>query len=191
MAGFHPGLRIILKINIHDFNSPVSRGIFFRKYFTKGLSCAILNSVIRIIIIIKNESEVIMEVKRKTSKKRAAILEALASVTEHPTAEMLYNALKPSIPELSLGTVYRNLAVLADEGLVVSVAHVGGQERYDARVEPHAHFVCRKCNNIIDVDIPDMVQPIYEKLSNSTGHTAEGYSLCFNGLCSDCNQKAN
>ncbi|MBQ4652385.1 MAG: transcriptional repressor, partial [Oscillospiraceae bacterium] len=68
-----------------------------------------------------------MEVKRKNSKKRAAILDALASVTEHPTAEMLYNALKNDYPELSLGTVYRNLTVLADEGLVVRVAHVGGQ----------------------------------------------------------------
>ena len=52
-----------------------------------------------------------MDVKRKNSRKRAAILEALAAVTEHPTAEMLYNRLKPRYPELSLGTVYRNLSV--------------------------------------------------------------------------------
>ena len=85
-----------------------------------------------------------MDVKRKNSRKRAAILEALAAVTEHPTAEMLYNRLKPRYPELSLGTVYRNLSVLAEEGLVVTVARVDGQERYDARTEPHAHFVCRR-----------------------------------------------
>ena len=70
-----------------------------------------------------------METKRKTSKKRIAIMNALTAVTSHPTAEMLYASLKPLYPELSLGTVYRNLAVLAEEGLVVSVAHVDGQER--------------------------------------------------------------
>ena len=81
-----------------------------------------------------------METVRKKSRKREAMLAALRATTEHPTAEMLYNTLKPEYPELSLGTVYRNLSVLAEEGLVVSVAHVNGQERYDARVEPHTHF---------------------------------------------------
>ena len=79
------------------------------------------------------------------------MLAALRATTEHPTAEMLYNTLKPEYPELSLGTVYRNLSVLAEEGLVVSVAHVNGQERYDARVEPHTHFICRRCARVIDL----------------------------------------
>ena len=83
-----------------------------------------------------------METARKKSRKREAMLAALRATTEHPTAEMLYNTLKPEYPELSLGTVYRNLSVLAEEGLVVSVAHVNGRERYDARVEPHTRFGC-------------------------------------------------
>lgn len=127
-----------------------------------------------------------MEIKRKNSKKRDAILEALASVKEHPTAEMLYAALKPSIPELSLGTVYRNLSVLAQEGLVVSVAHVDGQERYDARIDPHAHFVCRKCNKVLDIDMPDLIQPMCSQVNQMIGCEAESYSLCFNGLCDKC-----
>lgn len=127
-----------------------------------------------------------MEVKRKTSKKRTAILDALASLKEHPTAEMLYNALKPSIPELSLGTVYRNLSVLADEGLVVSVAHVSGQERYDARMDPHAHFVCNNCGRVIDIEIPDNFSDMYRQVEECTGCEAESYSLCFRGVCDAC-----
>ncbi len=129
-----------------------------------------------------------MEVKRKNSKKRAAILDALASVTEHPTAEMLYNALKNDYPELSLGTVYRNLTVLADEGLVVRVAHVGGQERYDARTEPHAHFICRKCRKVLDLELPDTVSQMYRQIDDSLGCTSEAHTLSISGLCPGCRQ---
>ena len=68
-----------------------------------------------------------MDTRRKNSRKRQAILEALCATREHPTAEMLYQQLKPDYPELSLGTVYRNLGVLAEEGLVASVVRVAGQ----------------------------------------------------------------
>lgn len=132
-----------------------------------------------------------MEVKRKNSKKRSAILETLMSTTEHPTAEMLYTILKPQIPELSLGTVYRNLSVLADEGLVVSVAHVAGQERYDARTESHAHFVCKKCNCVMDVDLPDMIGPMCARFTEETGCDTDSYILSFNGVCSSCKQAVN
>lgn len=126
-----------------------------------------------------------MDVKRKNSKKRTAILEALAAVTEHPTAEMLYNSLKPHYPELSLGTVYRNLSVLEQEGLVVSVAHVDGQERYDARTSPHAHFVCKRCFRVLDLDVPDFVSPMFPELA-AQGIKPEGFELKLSGLCSDC-----
>jgi len=130
-----------------------------------------------------------MDVKRKHSKKRDAILNALAAVKEHPTAEMLYNALKPEYPELSLGTVYRNLAVLADEGLVVSVAHVDGRERYDARTEPHAHFLCRGCYKVQDLELKDMISPMYSQINNSLDCDAESYTLSFTGLCSECKKQ--
>ncbi len=113
-------------------------------------------------------------------------MEALAGVTEHPTAEMLYNSLKPLYPELSLGTVYRNLAVLAQEGLVVSVAHVDGQERYDARTEPHAHFVCRRCHKVMDLELPDTVSGLYGDIDGVLGCKAESFSLNVSGLCRDC-----
>lgn len=128
-----------------------------------------------------------MEVKRKNSRKRAAILAALAAVTEHPTAEMLYNRLKPRYPELSLGTVYRNLSVLAEDGLVVTVAHVDGQERYDARTEPHAHFICRGCRRVLDLELPEgSAAALYGSVFSRLGCRAERFELNVNGLCGDC-----
>ena len=82
---------------------------------------------------------------RKNSKKRQVILEALAATTAHPTAQELYQQLKPDYPDLSLGTVYRNLSLFSEQGDVMSVGVFRGQERFDARTEPHAHLHCVQC----------------------------------------------
>ena len=130
-----------------------------------------------------------MEAKRNNSKKRQAIYDYLRSATDHPTAEMIYAALKPDIPELSLGTVYRNLAVLADEGQIISVGKVDGQERYDARTEPHAHFVCRGCRSVLDVFLPDVVSALYGEVDARLGYLTEGHTLTLHGLCDRCRGK--
>ena len=96
-----------------------------------------------------------MQTVRKNSKKRQALLDAICNSHEHPTAEMLYSALKPLIPELSLGTVYRNLGVLVQEGQIISVGHINGQERYDAVTHAHPHFVCKSCGSVTDLELPD------------------------------------
>lgn len=127
-----------------------------------------------------------MDTRRKNSKKRQAIFELLCATKEHPTAEMIYKALKPDYPELSLGTVYRNLNILAEEGLVVSVVRVAGQERYDATTTPHAHFICRKCCRVLDIDLPAAIEDMYGALDEDLGLEAESCSLAINGLCSCC-----
>ena len=127
-----------------------------------------------------------MENKRKNSRKRQAILEALCATKEHPTAEMLYQQLKADYPELSLGTVCRNLGVLAEEGLAVSVCRVAGQERYDADTAPHAHFVCRRCRKVMDMELPRAVRDSCRELDREYGFAAEECSLTIRGLCSSC-----
>lgn len=127
-----------------------------------------------------------METKRKNSRKRQAMLDLLLSSREHPTAEMLYNLLKPDYPELSLGTVYRNLSVLAEDGMVISVGTVGGQERYDANTAPHPHFVCRNCLRVIDLELPDTVSGMYNSVEHDYNCSCEGYSLSLSGLCDCC-----
>lgn len=127
-----------------------------------------------------------MDAQRKTSRKRQAMLEALRQTKEHPTAEMLYNCLKGEYPELSLGTVYRNLSILVQDGEIVSVAHVRGQERYDARTEPHVHFVCRNCSRVMDLEISDDIKGMYEQVRKESGCQPESHSLTISGVCSGC-----
>ena len=93
-----------------------------------------------------------MSIVRKHSRKRDAILECLRCTTSHPTAEWVYNQLKPTIPDLSLATVYRNLAMFKAEGTIDSVGVYNGLERFDFRTDPHAHFICRVCGAVSDIN---------------------------------------
>ena len=122
---------------------------------------------------------------RKYSKKREAILEALRNTTEHPSAEMLYARLKPEFPDLSLGTVYRNLAMFIRDGDAVSVGTVAGQERYDADTHPHAHFICSECGRVLDVCCP-CLSALDKEVERETGGAVSGHSLSFLGTCPGC-----
>lgn len=120
---------------------------------------------------------------RKHSKKRDAILECVRSTKEHPTADWVYSQLKPSIPDLSLGTVYRNLASFKREGVISSVGVVDGMERFDFNTASHAHFICTHCNAIIDIDeitVPDQLSE--QVLCGSVREC----SLTFTGICNQC-----
>ena len=86
-----------------------------------------------------------MEKRQNYSRKREAILSAICSTDIHPTADWIYQKLKPIYPDLSLGTVYRNIARFKEDGLIISVGVVEGQERLDGTTAPHAHFICSKC----------------------------------------------
>ena len=129
-----------------------------------------------------------METIRRTSKKRQAIYDALCATTAHPSAEQLYTELKQDIPDLSLGTVYRNLGVLISEGLVISVGNVGGEERYDARTDSHTHFICEKCNAVLDVWPTSPIPLDYADIEACTGGKVKAHSLCFTGICEKCSK---
>ena len=87
-----------------------------------------------------------MEKARRYSPKREAILECLRSTDSHPAAEWVYAQLKPSIPDLSLATVYRNLGQFRKDGTIQVIGNVDGEERYDGDISPHSHFICRSCH---------------------------------------------
>jgi Fur family peroxide stress response transcriptional regulator len=126
------------------------------------------------------------QVQRKHSGKRDAILRVIQSTRSHPGAQWVYEQLKPVIPGLSLGTVYRNINVFREEGRVVSVGVVEGEERFDARVEPHPHFVCEKCGAVLD--LAGEIQPELDtKLSfEIPGCTIDMRKTVFYGLCKAC-----
>lgn len=129
-----------------------------------------------------------MEKRENFSRKRVAILNTLKETDTHPTADWVYAKLKPRYPNLSLGTVYRNLKKFCETGKVVSVGVINGQEHFDARVEPHAHFVCSQCKAVIDIHEPFFTKEELETLSQRLHLSVQDASVVFHGLCEKCRQ---
>lgn len=126
----------------------------------------------------------------KYSRQRESIKEYLANTKEHPTADMVYMHIKQIYPNISLGTVYRNLNLLVEQGEVKKISHGSGIDRFDADIHGHYHFVCKECSNIIDLDIvPSDISHINEIAGRNFSGQIEGNSTFFYGLCADCNQK--
>ncbi len=123
----------------------------------------------------------------KRFRKRDAILTCLRQTKTHPTADWIYNQLKPQIPDLSLGTVYRNLNLFKQQGLVTSLGTVGGFERFDGETAPHVHFVCNCCGSV--QDLPDVEIPQALTASADPIGQVESCQLTFTGKCLDCLNK--
>lgn len=127
-----------------------------------------------------------MERTTRYSKKREAILGAIRGTDLHPSADWVYQTLKRTHPDLSLGTVYRNLAFFKEQGMVACVGVVNGQERFDAVTEPHTHFICNGCGAVIDLpEIP--VDPALDsKVGEQYGFSVDYHALVFHGTCAHC-----
>jgi len=130
-----------------------------------------------------------METTSKNFRKRNAILHYLQSTVEHPSAETIYTELKNEIPDLSIGTVYRNLTLFKQQGQIMSVATVKGVERFDANTEPHVHFICDTCDAVIDLhqfQTPDTLSAEVEDCIDCKVGTC---NLSFTGTCRTCLNK--
>ena len=123
------------------------------------------------------------------SKKREALLQVIQQTDCHPTAEWLYQTLKPQHPDLSLGTVYRNLLFFQEQGLVKSVGVVNGQERFDGRTEAHAHFVCSHCGCVSDLHGLKLAEDLAQTVCQQYQVTVARHELTFYGTCQSCIQK--
>lgn len=120
----------------------------------------------------------------KTFRKRNAILHCLCSTTAHPSAETLYQMLHEEQPDISLATVYRNLALFKSQGLAVSVGTVNGIERFDGNTQPHVHFICTGCGRVDDLF--QVEQPDYTGYEKDLGCRIDSTQLTLTGLCRDC-----
>ncbi len=119
----------------------------------------------------------------KPTYQRLKVLEYLDKhENSHPTVEMIYEALARKIPTMSMTTVYNTLSAFLEKGLVAEVTITGTEVRYDFVSTPHHHFFCKKCGNIIDINIKC---PIAEK-KQTHGHKVEEVHGYFKGLCKDC-----
>ena len=126
-----------------------------------------------------------MNKRLRHSPQRDRIYEYLIQSTDHPSAEMIYSALRTQIPNLSMGTVYRNLRLLEELGKVRRVTSFQGTERYDAICSDHVHFLCGSCGLLRDVENTH-TEEIRAALSLEEGYQIGKLDLTITGTCPDC-----
>jgi Fur family transcriptional regulator, peroxide stress response regulator len=124
----------------------------------------------------------------RLTPQRRAILRVLRASTEHPEAGWIYEQVRKELPRISLGTVYRNLAQLAETGLVVEL-EVGGARRWDGQVRPHDHIVCLRCGTVEDLDVVAGRDRLEERVRQSSGFVVYSHQLHFQGLCPRCQRE--
>ena len=122
----------------------------------------------------------------KQFRKRSAILAYLRQSDEHPSAEMVFQGLKPDFPDLSLGTVYRNLAMFKQQGQIRSLGTVDGVERFDGKTEPHVHFICSSCARIRDMPQICVPELLTGQAEQCTGGRVRACQMTFIGVCRHC-----
>jgi Fur family peroxide stress response transcriptional regulator len=125
----------------------------------------------------------------KRSRQRDAILSYLQETTQHPTAEQVYEAVKKIYPQISVGTVYRNLSLLAENGQVRCLTYDPQTLHFDGNVVPHHHLYCKACKRIIDLELGDL--SFLDTLAENCSHgQIESHDICFSGLCEGCKTKS-
>ena len=127
-----------------------------------------------------------MEQTGKQFKKRNAILACLRGTDVHPSADWVHAQIKSEYPDISLGTVYRNLALFKQQGLIQSLGTVNGVERFDGNVDPHVHFVCTCCDSVIDLPHMEVPESLCGRAADETGGTVATCQLTFSGTCQSC-----
>lgn len=123
---------------------------------------------------------------QRNSKQRTGILNFLMTRTDHPTAETVYLEMKKIIPNISLGTVYRNLNTLSDSGEILKLRFDDGLDHFDATTKPHHHFICRECGAVQDIfDVEESIR-IPEGIYDGD---VMGHFIYFYGRCPQCKLK--
>ena len=121
----------------------------------------------------------------KRSKQRDKVYQALKRTRSHPTAEWIHEQVRGELPHVSLGTVYRNLHVLKDQGKIRELDFGEGSRRYDAFLEEHYHFVCERCGKVSDLTVATQTD-LNERVKSSVDGVVRSHRLDFFGICSNC-----
>ena len=123
---------------------------------------------------------------KKHFRKRDAILTCLRQTTVHPSAEWIYTQLKAEIPDLSMGTVYRNLTLFKEQGRIASLGTVKGVERFDGNTDPHVHFICTECGAVVDLAAISVPEELNRAAATDSGGRVDTCQLTFTGVCMEC-----
>ena len=127
-----------------------------------------------------------MERTSKHFRKRDAILQCVRSTTAHPSADWVFEHVKEQVPDISLATVYRNLALFKEQGLIRSLGTVNGVERFDGNVGPHVHFICTQCGDVQDLPEISVPEELNSAVAQSSGGRVDSCQLSFTGICGEC-----
>lgn len=121
----------------------------------------------------------------RMTPQRHAILTYLIESKSHPTADEIYRALEHKFPSMSVATVYNNLKVFVETGLVREMTYGDSSSRYDADMHDHYHCICVSCGKITDFE-HEPVRVVEEAAMRATGFQVHGHRLEVHGVCPDC-----
>jgi Fur family peroxide stress response transcriptional regulator len=121
------------------------------------------------------------------SRQREMITDIIKGRRDHPTADMIYSSARERDPNVSLGTVYRNLKQLTDDGVIITLETVDKRLHYDGDTSRHSHFICTDCGNIIDLFKPAKTPEELKEL----GLAVSGEKCIYYGLCAQCQNSKN
>lgn len=124
----------------------------------------------------------------KYSKQRELILNYVLNSYEHPTADMVYKAVQKDMPNISLGTVYRNLNQLCESNLIRRIILPNKIDRFDKIYQEHCHLYCNNCEEIIDIN-KDLMLPISDKIKKLTNYEIISHNIVFIGICFECQKE--
>lgn len=127
--------------------------------------------------------------KYKRSRQRERILHLLKNTDTHPTASWVYDELKKDFTNLSMGTVYRNINILIDQGMIQKIESGSSFDRFDGNVSTHYHFICRQCGIIDDLPMQELAD-LNRKVAAMTNYQVENHRLDFYGTCMTCSHKS-
>lgn len=125
--------------------------------------------------------------RTRDTKQRRVVYEAIKGTLCHPTADWIFDQVRTSMPKISLGTVYRNLSVLKDEGMIREIYGSDRRAHYDARTQPHAHFICSECGAISDVH--GVQEYDWRALKELVGCEVTEQRIEFVGTCAGCRHR--
>ena len=126
--------------------------------------------------------------KRRNTTQKQLVQQAVQSLHNHPTAEDIYEYIRQEQPGISRGTVYRNLSILSQDGLVQKIGVPDDSDRFDFNLSQHYHVHCIRCGGVFDVDM-DPVSHLEQCIRDDHGIRFLGYDILFRGICSDCCRK--
>ncbi len=121
----------------------------------------------------------------KHSRQRQVIKDFLMTRTDHPTADIVYTNVRQQYPNISLGTVYRNLTLLSDMGEISRLRVGDGVDHFDADTSRHYHFICSKCGQVMDLKMSN-IDDIVDIAGMNFNGEIQGHMTYFYGICGDC-----